>query len=507
MIIKIIILITIAMQLNYASSTAGSFLDNPISAKSLALGNCSTALIDTSAAYKNPAVIKYFNKQAFNSMQGSLLNDVNYFNLTYLRPEFSKDYKFGLGFTLLNSSVEGIKEATYDSASGSAEYTGNQLSYHGRSFVFSFSEIFKNKYFLGLNLKIIQESMAGSSSMGTGLDFGFLYSVNDRILLGITAINLVKPELKWATGASDQTNSRFSIGLAYDLKKNITLFSDIEKIENQNSRFLWGIEYKPITLFAFRAGYSSDKLTLGTGFSYKNFSVDYAYVDHQDKQLGNNQYISATIIFEPPKDIEDIEKELAAKNILSAAVLEEQLKKELADKIASDNIEDYAEIEPLPLPPTDSILEELITDNEIVSDNIPSINPEEEIIPVEENVSGDEIVIDLIEEYTEPVYDYTIILMSARYFEETNKLLCKVFVDNTGNQDDTITANFNIYNGKSDLIKSFNAQNTNLSNEETKVFYFTLPFEQQLGKGNYYIETEIESLSVTKTQKEKYIKR
>lgn len=162
---RILILIIIILNIALGSSTAGSFAENPISVKSLALGGCSATLLDSSAAYKNPAVIKVLDQHAINTMHGRLFNEVNYLNLSYVRPELTA-LKFGFGFSFLNNSLSGIEETTYDSSTGEANYTGKNLSYSASAYVFSFSQNFSDNLFYGTNLKIYQESLAEKAALG-----------------------------------------------------------------------------------------------------------------------------------------------------------------------------------------------------------------------------------------------------------------------------------------------------------------------------------------------------
>jgi hypothetical protein len=496
---RILILIIIILNIALGSSTAGSFAENPISVKSLALGGCSATLLDSSAAYKNPAVIKVLDQHAINTMHGRLFNEVNYLNLSYVRPELTA-LKFGFGFSFLNNSLSGIEETTYDSSTGEANYTGKNLSYSASAYVFSFSQNFSDNLFYGTNLKIYQESLAGESSSGTGADFGLIYKLNDKILLGFSAINIIKPALHWSTGSTEQVNNRFSLGVSYQYNEWLEFFADTEKVENRNPFIHAGVEYRPISFFAFRLGYDKNRVTVGTGLSYNNFGVDYAYVDNkQDEDVGLTQYIAASYIF-ATKDLSELEKQKNNEKYLQEAISDEQLKASLAamETIATET----AEIEPLPLPesPTASI-ELAPSADSTISENIP-----EKVEPIIDTTSSNETVIVIEEEYKEPVHDYSIALMSARYYKTSKRLIIKVFIDNTGNQNDAITCNARLLlDGKK--LKDFEPQTTILKNKETKVFYFVYTTPQGLLPGIYYFETETISAFSTKYQKEKFINR
>lgn len=503
---RIIIISCLFYSIALGSSTAGSFSENPISVKSIALGGCSAALLDTSGVYKNPAIIKINNQHALNTMHGKLFSDINYFNITYVRPEFT-NYKFGFGFSFLNNSVAGIEETTYDNSTGAAEYTGKKLSYSASAYVFSFGNKLNDQFFYGSNLKIFQEAMAGANSSGVGADAGMIYKFNDKLLIGFSAINLIKPALRWSTGSSDQVNTRFSTGLAYKYSSAINMYMDIEKVENRQAFIHGGLEYKPLEFIAFRAGYDRSRLTVGTGFSYNNIAIDYAYVNNKEEDLGITQYIAASYIFGDNKDLEKIEADSENQKNLQAAITEEQLQaalKKLEVPIPETVTTETAEILPLPAPISSTANEELRPTLNSASENIQEkLEPVLPVVP--EGSDTTEVVVEIEEEYKEPVHDYNIALLSARYYKNSKKLILKVFIDNNGNQNDIITCNAKIYNSAGATLQSFAAQETLLKDKETHVFYFT--FDGALEAGSYYIETETRSLYSTKYQKEKFISR
>lgn len=497
---RILILIIISLSVAFCGSTAGSFADNPISVKSLALGSCSATLLDASSSYKNPAAIKVFGQQAVNTMHGRLFNEVNYLNLTYVRPELTS-LKFGFGFSFLNNSLSGIEETTYDSSTGEAGYTGKKLSYSASAYVFSFSNSFNEKLFYGTNLKIIQESLAGESSSGAGADLGLLYKYNDRFLFGFSAINILKPNLRWSTGAAEQINGRFSLGGTYKYNDYLDLLADIEKVENRNPFFHAGIEYRPVTFFAFRLGYDKNRLTIGTGLNYSNINIDYAYIDNnQDEEAGITQYISAGYIFAANTDLSELENKTTNEKELQEAIAAEQLRKALekAEAITTET----AEIEPLPISETPTLSAELAPSLNLIGEVMI-----DQVEPIIDNSTLNETTIIIEEEYKEPVHDLSIALISARYYKNSKRLVMKVFIDNTGNQDDQVTCNARLFVGSEKVLQEFPAQTALLKNKETKVFYFIYNSPHGLLPGNYYLESETHSGVIKKYQKEKFINR
>ncbi len=502
-IFKIIILTLIAITtvsgLASAGSTAAAFTENPISVRSLGLGYCSATVIDGSSNYKNPAALKLYNKHSINTMQGTLHSDVRYFNLSYINPSLPLGKrKISLGATYLNTTVDGIEEASYDIDTGSADLTGNKLNYSANGYIFSLAANHQ-KIFYGLNIKILTESLAGETAAGYGLDAGLIYLLNKKTMLGLSFFNLIKPNMSWSTGSTNEVNSRISLGLTYALNNKISFFADLEKAENRNTFLHTGVEYKPFSFFAFRAGYNKDSFTLGTGLSYKDLSVDYAYVNNTEDDLGNTQYFSATFVFDTLSNIGSIEQELSDEEKLQQAINDRRLAYELENILVSKNTS--AEIEPLPLP-EDPIIEELKPSTENTELAFEEIKP-----VIEENIEEPEVVIVFNDELTEKIYDYQISLMSGRYFQETEKMLFKVFLDNIGNQEQAVTCTFKIYDQNNNLITELEEQSAAVKTNETTVFYFTYQADKQINKGTYYIEAVTSSETLIKYQKEKFIVR
>lgn len=484
----------------YASSTAASFSENPISVRSLGLGYCSATVVDSSSIYKNPATLKIYNKHSINTMQGTLHSDVRYFNLSYVNPALSLGQReISLGATYLNTTVDGIEEASYDIETGSATLTGDKLNYSANGYVLSLAADHQ-KLFYGINLKILTESLAGETATGYGLDAGIIYQANKKTMIGLSFFNLLKPNMSWSTGSENQANRRISLGATYTLNNKIAFFSDLEKVENRNTFLHAGVEYKPLAFFAFRAGYNKETFTLGTGLNYKDISIDYAYVNNTAEDLGNTQYFSATFVFDTLSNIGNIEQELSDEEKLQQAINDRRLAYELANLLVSQNTS--AEIEPLPVP-EELIIEEL----KPMAENNEELVFEEISPVIEETIEENEVVIVFNDELTEKIYDYQISLISGRYFRETEKMLFKVFLDNTGTQEQLVTCIFKIYDQNNNLITSLEEQSLQVNLKETTVFYFTYQAENKLAKGSYYIEAITSSETLIKYQKEKFIVR
>jgi hypothetical protein len=578
-----------------AGTTAGDFAVNPVSVRAVALGGCSTTVLDTASFYKNPATPKFYQKQSLSILQGKVFTDVNYLSVNYVQPEWT-GLKLGLGLSFENAGIGGIPETTYDKSTGSAAETGSTFSYSGSQYLVSFSTLLTKDFAIGVNLKHLRESLYTSSAAGSGLDLGVLYQLQPKILIGVSAINLIKPTMTWSTEAAYPVDSMIMTGVSYQLNPEITLVSELQKSESRPIDYLGGIEYRPIPLLALRLGYGGGILRVGTGIALDNLILDYSYVNNSDKDLGLTQYISLsliinndltlrnsqeldkaiqaekktqpkpvdivlvtesikapvaqgpTIILKSPRPFEAIATtqptividitdpdgvSMSAISIIVSAQGQEingsggvsiinqgysifvkpdplpenntinisVAAKDLAGTPASaaftfNTVQTYAEISPLPLPTPETIpYEEQPTLNLPVTADV--------VVPIPQTVTA-VTTVNIPEESVEPFYNYQLVVVSLRYYDDTQTLLCKAFVDNSGNQLDTITVSTTVSLDQK-KITSFPAQTITINAQETGVYYFkdSIPLQP----GTYTIETEAQSATAKKYLKQQWIRR
>lgn len=320
---KYFLLVCILFGTAFAGSTAGDFMANPISVRSVGLGGCTATQLDSTAFFKNPSAGKAYGHQSVQLLQGKIFSDINYLSLNYVNPNFTP-LNLGFGFSFLHTGVDGIPEATYDKSTGTAELTGSTFSYQGAGYVCSLSAELTNNWFAGINLKHVRESLYSQSGSGSGLDIGTLYQ-GKNWSAGLSIINAVKPLINWDTGSSEPINTELRTGISYLITPELNLLVEAQKIAERPNNALGGIEYRPFRFFAFRIGHGQNKTSLGTGLYYDNLVFDYAYVDNQDKEVGLTQYFSIALLLDAkPADL--------AIQPLNQAVQKEQQEKQVDQK-------------------------------------------------------------------------------------------------------------------------------------------------------------------------------
>jgi hypothetical protein len=125
----------------------------------------------------------------------------------------------------------------------------------------------KGRLSYGMNLKFVKIKEEG----GIGIDSGLLFSLNRRINLGFSAINLISSRI------GDISQDRcFIMGLSFKRTEKMTLFTQFSHQEKENTGFL-GIEFIKGDE-TIRLGVEDDAITLGLGGELWGLNIDWAVV-------------------------------------------------------------------------------------------------------------------------------------------------------------------------------------------------------------------------------------
>jgi hypothetical protein len=512
-------------------STAGSFLENPISARAMALGNAGAALNDSSAAYLNPAAIKLSKAgQSYQAMQGKVLNEVNYFAFNYGLAN-SSFFDLGLSFSFLNSGVEGIQAATYDTNTGTAAYTGEEFGYSGQAYVLTVGGRLFQDLYLGANLKAVQENLYEQTCGGAGLDLGLIWQ-KGKFTLGLSLINLVAPDLKWSEGWQESLNQKVLFSLVYQILRNWTVYSDITQDGERPVYFGVGTEVSLFDIVALRAGWNPDQLSAGTGINFKGFAIDYAFLISSEADAGSSQYSSIAYLLDTNKDLERLSAEERRRKQMQDMIEAEKQRKEIqpvedwtavleqpahtddlfsAPAAAQPVIEDWTSLfdEPanidLPAEAPAEIPAEITEEPEVFVPEPPAAEPLEIIsAPAAALIEPTAAPVEIIELPVEAVYDYQIALMASRYFYQSNRLQTSIYLDNLGNQPLTINAVFKIIDSRDRIIYENNEIEQIIPVEATEVI--RLNYTEPMPDGVYSLEFSATSATGTLHKKENFIK-
>lgn len=289
-----------AAQENFgAGSQAAPWLKLPNSARTAALGEAAAALgDDVNSVSVNPAGLTGLGGQ-----QLSLLHNVYVQDSAVEHVAYGMSLGEGSGFAV---SLDYLNFGTVDKykldasnnlvADGTFNPTGMDLNAAYAKAMGGVS--------LGLNAKMVSQTLDGAGSSAFGADLGALWRQSDGGLsLGLAVQNI-------GLGQLDGANLPLNIkaGLAYRLSvadgKDGLLFAADTNSPTADfgaSAFSLGAEYSGGRLYALRGGYKlagnggAGGFSAGAGLTYNIATLDYAFVSQG--VLGNSNQVSLTVKF------------------------------------------------------------------------------------------------------------------------------------------------------------------------------------------------------------------
>ena len=315
----------------HATRYAGEFLRIGVGARALGMGSAFAGLADDgTAAFWNPAGLATLGTHEVSAMHAEQFGSiVQYDFLSYATPVGAPGKaKQGLAVSLIRLGVDQIPdtrglEIIDVNGNGRFEYPEDRLVVDESRFVFdsdndvallfSYAREVSRGFSLGGNVKLIRQWLGDSlRSNGFGLDVGALYVGPHGWSAGAKLSDATTTRILWNTGTDEFIAPSLRIGAAKtkafaNRKHVITAAFDVdmgfsdEQLSSQahlgSVTFLFhpGLEYWLERKLALRTGFEGKNFAAGTGFRYKKFGLDYAYLDHQD--LDSSHRISASFMF------------------------------------------------------------------------------------------------------------------------------------------------------------------------------------------------------------------
>jgi tetratricopeptide (TPR) repeat protein len=144
---------------------------------------------------------------------------------------------------------------------------------------------------VGLGARVRRQSLAGRSGSGLGLDLGFklrpaeVLGIADGWLrdlqVGLALQNLVEPAIRLESeSVADPLTGRLGFAFARPgLLGGVLAVVDLELARGTALRPHAGLEFRPHPMLALRTGVDQGALTAGAGFTIRDGSFDYAFVN------------------------------------------------------------------------------------------------------------------------------------------------------------------------------------------------------------------------------------
>ncbi|MCL5267709.1 MAG: hypothetical protein M1469_06370 [Bacteroidetes bacterium] len=307
---------------------AGSFLEIPVGAKALGMGDAFVSLADDGTAFHyNPAGTAFIDTKVlsmmYSSQYGTLFAPLSsFFFIGYAQ----KLQDLSVSIDWVRLSVDNIPAepdlTVYDSpaqrellvktSSPTGYFTSaDDAVYLNFSRMFNFNldmgwSLFKIPVQLpiGINFKIIHRLLGGRAASGIGLDGGFMlrfpFGAFDNKMktgtfsFGMNVRDMTNTRIAWDTQRNETIPHSLVWGVSYRVPVTI-LRGDLEFAFNRDSRYgdyLFGAEYLYDKLLSVRVGSDASSLTAGVGILLNFLRVDYAFLV---QDLGNVNRISASI--------------------------------------------------------------------------------------------------------------------------------------------------------------------------------------------------------------------
>jgi hypothetical protein len=150
---------------------------------------------------------------------------------------------------------------------------------------------------LGLKLNYVQYAADGFGSRGVfTVNFGGIATLTPKLMLGAYITNINQPSIS-SGNEKEKIPTRMAAGLGLKPSDKVLLTTELEKDLDADVIWKTGLEYQFHQKFFFRTGFNlnPDAVFMGTGFSPRNFGIDYAM--HYDLRAGLNHHVTATYRF------------------------------------------------------------------------------------------------------------------------------------------------------------------------------------------------------------------
>jgi len=275
-----------------AANTGLAFLKIGVGARAIAMGDAFSSVVDdATAVIYNPARLTIGNANNVSLMHNTGMMDMN----TNFIGAKTRIGKLGIGFGLLQTSVDGIEVRNIPGAPID-NFDAKNLSL-GLS---AGLEIYKN-ITVGLTVKMLYEKIFIDEAAGTGVDIGTSYS-KDNLNFSFVIANLGSVNELRNVATKLPTLVRFGGSYKY-IRNDIGIIFGVESFKVLDGGLLHihsGAEFGYKDFIFIRAGYQTNYenkgLTTGAGVKYKGISLDYAFVPYS-LTFGNSSTFSLGFSF------------------------------------------------------------------------------------------------------------------------------------------------------------------------------------------------------------------
>lgn len=265
--------------------------------RAMGMGNAFVAVADDpTALFWNPAGLDQIGHVKAHFQHDDLSLDRRFNDVGIV---FPKVLGGTLGLDFQRFEVNGIKE--YTTFAGVDTLVG-YFDETETIFRLGYSNQITEWVSLGFNVKYYDQGLKNFTANGFGVDTGMLFTLEEKLSLGIVARDL-GGSLHWTgtpTNPIQSIPATFAAGMAYRPRDFITFAMDVEKEPDRAMQTRFGVEFWFKEYVGLRAGTDNGELNLGLSFNLDNWRVDYAY---QTTELGDINRVAATVDLESVRDV------------------------------------------------------------------------------------------------------------------------------------------------------------------------------------------------------------
>jgi hypothetical protein len=258
----------------------------------------------------------YYNPAGISTIDGFALDVMHSYNFNGLVKvdTFVGGYNLGkagvVGGGMLRVGVDEIYETRWDE-DGRPEIvrTFNWADY--AIYGTYAKELLRDVLYVGASFKYLRQGGGGMGGKGVGFDVGAIVKPHPRFSIGVNFQD-IGSYIKWDTGARDEVPLNIKVGSSYTqpigaISSDLTVSVDADikhagygesaqiDLGEWSMDMHYGGELTYRDMVSVRLGAYRDDFTVGAGFSYKFFNINYALVTHTE--LNNSHRISAGVEF------------------------------------------------------------------------------------------------------------------------------------------------------------------------------------------------------------------
>ncbi|MBI4064298.1 MAG: PorV/PorQ family protein [Elusimicrobia bacterium] len=279
--------------------TGADFLNIPVGARPVGMGNAYTALAnDVTSLHWNPAGLALMNHRELGAMHSQWLLNTQYNFLGFGAPS---------SMGSIAGSVAVLSQGNEEGRGANREKTGT-IKAQDQVFSLGFA---KNLGELkgGINTKLISSQIAGFRAQSYALDMGMLYPVSSSLGFGAALQNL-GPGMRFIS-QRDPLPLTLAAGVSYRFLHGLAVALDVkENLVSKKNQINLGTEYSVLPILTLRGGYLAslagqrqvgglgknlNGLSAGLGFNFLGNRMDYAFTPFG--LLGDTHRISLNVRF------------------------------------------------------------------------------------------------------------------------------------------------------------------------------------------------------------------